>query len=95
MITAAANTITIAAEIPVGSCAVNPAMIAMICVVSSLLPMLFSIRGMVSYEGVTNAFRQREMVMDWDMVARYALLFTPVLMGIALTVAVRRMTQKR
>lgn len=33
--------------------------------------------------------------MDWDTAARYALLFTPVLMGIALTVAVRRMTKKR
>lgn len=33
--------------------------------------------------------------MDWETVGRYLLLFTPVLMGIALTVAVRRMTRKR
>jgi len=33
--------------------------------------------------------------MDWEMVGRYLLLFTPVLAGIALTVTVHRMTQKR
>lgn len=33
--------------------------------------------------------------MDWDTFGRYALLFVPVLMGIALTIAVRRMTKKR
>lgn len=33
--------------------------------------------------------------MDWDTFGRYLLLFTPVMMGIALTIAVHRMTGKR
>lgn len=33
--------------------------------------------------------------MDWEAIGPYLLLFIPVLMGIALTVAVRRMTKKR
>lgn len=33
--------------------------------------------------------------MDWEMIVRYLLLFTPVLAGIVLTVIVHRMTQKR
>ncbi len=33
--------------------------------------------------------------MDWELLGRYLLLFFPVFAGIALTIVVHRMTQKR